>query len=57
MNTEQKCFVVVRVEFPVGTSDDYAVKLADQLVQFGGALGDVYIVDEGIANATEPEDS
>jgi hypothetical protein len=48
-------YAIVRVEFPAETGDHNASKLADQLVEFAGALGPVYLVDEGVAPATEGE--
>lgn len=49
--THLRRYVVVRVEFPEGTTDRNAGKLADELVVFGCALGLTTIVDEGIGES------
>lgn len=51
--TSLKRYIVLRVEFPEGIGDHEALKLGDQFVEFGNALGDTYIVEEGIAEAPE----
>lgn len=53
--TEQRRFIRLRVEYPPGTTDHHATKLGDQLRDFGGALGDAYIEDEGVMDATDEE--
>lgn len=52
----QRRYAVIRIEFPPDTGDHAASKQADHLVEAAGGYGNVFLVDEGIASATERED-
>lgn len=49
---DERWYVVLRIEFPEGTSDHKAKKDADTLVEVAQSFGDVFIVDEGRGPAT-----
>lgn len=53
---KQRRYAVIRIEFPPDTGDHAASKHADHLVEAAGGYGNVFLVDEGIADATERED-
>ena len=53
-STTQVYAATIRVEIST-QSDHYGSKQVDQLLDFGRAIGDVYIVSEGFADATEDD--